>query len=50
MDKGRRKRIADVAEKLGIGLLLGTLIQRIFRESSFRSSLIGVTIFLSQEE
>ena len=44
MDKERRKRIADIAEKLGVGLLLGALIQGIFRELSFRSSLIGVTI------
>ena len=46
MEKGRRKRIADVAEKLGVGLLLGTLIQGIFREFAFRSSLIGVTIIV----
>ena len=46
MDKSRRKRIADIAEKLGVGLLLGTLIQGIFREFSFRSSLIGVTILV----
>jgi hypothetical protein len=30
VDKGRRKRTADVAEKLGVGLLLGTLVQGIF--------------------
>ena len=30
MDKGRRKRIADIAEKLGIGLLLGTVARGIF--------------------
>ena len=30
MDKGRKKRIADVAEKLGVGLLLGTVAQGIF--------------------
>jgi hypothetical protein len=46
VDKGKRKRIADVAEKLGVGLLLGTLIQGIFREISFRSSLIGVIILV----
>lgn len=30
MDQGRRKRIADIAEKLGVGLLLGTVAQGIF--------------------
>ena len=30
MDKGRKKRTADVAEKLGVGLLLGTVAQGIF--------------------
>jgi hypothetical protein len=30
VDKGRKKRIADVAEKLGVGLLLGTVAQGIF--------------------
>lgn len=32
MDKGQRKRTADVAEKLGVGLLLGTLLQGILAE------------------
>ncbi len=30
VDKGQRKRTADVAEKLGIGLLLATMAQGIF--------------------
>ena len=63
MDKGRRKRTADVAEKLGVGLLLGTVAQGIFAtELSPRTYVIGavvlaiaailivVSIFLSQEE
>ena len=29
VDKGQRKRTADIAEKLGVGLLLGTMIQGI---------------------
>jgi len=32
VDKGQRKRTADVAEKLGVGLLLGTLLQGILAE------------------
>jgi hypothetical protein len=32
VDKGQRKRTADVAEKLGIGLLLATMAQGIFAE------------------
>jgi hypothetical protein len=32
VDKGRRKRTADVAEKLGVGLLLATVAQGIFAE------------------
>ena len=32
MDKGQRKRIADVAEKLGVGLLLATVVQGILAE------------------
>jgi len=32
VDKGQRKRTADVAEKLGVGLLLTTMVQGIFAE------------------
>ena len=32
MDKGQRKRTADVAEKLGVGLLLATMVQGILAE------------------
>jgi hypothetical protein len=32
VDKGQRKRTADVAEKLGVGLLLATMVQGIFAE------------------
>lgn len=32
VDKGQRKRTADVAEKLGVGLLLGALLQGILAE------------------
>ena len=32
MDKGQRKRTADVAEKLGVGLLLATMAQGIFAD------------------
>lgn len=63
MDKGRKKRIADVAEKLGVGLLLGTVAQGIFaKELSLPTYIAGavaitvamilliVSIFLSQED
>jgi peptidoglycan/LPS O-acetylase OafA/YrhL len=32
VDKGQRKRTADVAEKLGVGLLLAIMAQGIFAE------------------
>jgi hypothetical protein len=32
VDKAQRKRTADVAEKLGVGLLLATMVQGIFAE------------------
>jgi len=32
VDKGQRKRTADVAEKLGVGLLLTTMVQGIFAD------------------
>ena len=32
MDKGQRKRTADAAEKLGVGLLLATMVQGIFAD------------------
>lgn len=32
VDKGQRKRTGDVAEKLGVGLLLATVVQGIFAE------------------
>ena len=32
VDKGQRKRTADVAEKLDVGLLLATMAQGIFAE------------------
>jgi hypothetical protein len=32
VDKGQRKRTADVAEKLGVGLLLATMLQGIFAD------------------
>jgi len=63
VDKGRKKRIADVAEKLGVGLLLGTVAQGIFaKELSLSIYIAGavaimvamilliVSIFLSRED
>jgi hypothetical protein len=63
VDKGRRKRIADVAEKLGVGLLLGTVAQGIFAKELSLSIytagavalivaviLLIVSIFLSRED
>lgn len=32
MDRGRRKRVADVSKKLGVGLFLAVLAQGIFGE------------------
>jgi len=63
MNKGRRKRTADVAEKLGVGLLLGAVAQGIFAKNlSLQTYIIGsvvlaiaailivFSIFLSQED
>jgi uncharacterized membrane protein (Fun14 family) len=45
VDKGRRKRIADMAEKLGIGLVLGVLVQGAFaKEISYRVYVVGAFI------
>ena len=45
VDKGQRKRTADVAEKLGVGLLLGTMVQGIFaKDLSSAMYGIGATI------
>ena len=41
VDKGQRKRTADVAEKLGIGLLLGTMVQGIFAKD-LSSAMYGI--------
>lgn len=63
MDKGQRKRIADIGEKLGVGLFLAVLIHGILlREITFAgivTSLFGfalaffflaASIHLSKEE
>jgi hypothetical protein len=45
VDKGQRKRTADVAEKLGVGLLLATMAQGIFAEKLSAATYgIGATI------
>ena len=45
VDKGQRKRTADVAEKLGVGLLLGTMAQGIFaKEISPAMRVVGAII------
>ena len=45
MDKGQRKRTADVAEKLGVGLLLATMVQGIFAEKLTAATYgIGVVV------
>ena len=45
VDKGQRKRTADVAEKLGVGLLLTTMVQGIFAEKlSAMTYGIGVVV------
>lgn len=45
VDKGKRKRIADIAEKLGVGLVLGTLVQGIFiKELSFPVSVAAIIL------
>jgi hypothetical protein len=41
VDKGQRKRTADVAEKLGVGLLLATMAQGIFAEK-LTAALYGI--------
>jgi len=63
VDKGQRKRTADVAEKLGVGLLLATMVQGIFAKESSPAMygigaailaiafvLIVFAIYLSREE
>ena len=44
VDKGQRKRTGDVAEKLGVGLLLASVAQGIFAEElTPQMFTIGVT-------
>lgn len=63
MDKGQRKKTADVAEKLGIGLLLAMVLQGIFAErlspgmyglgaivTAMAIGLIAFAIIISKEE
>jgi primosomal replication protein N len=63
VDKGRRKRVADIAEKLGVGLSLGVLVQGAFAKEITYSiyvgsavivavalALLAVSIVLSQED
>jgi len=63
VDKGQRKRTADVAEKLGVGLLLATMVQGIFAKDlspamygigatilAIAFVLIVFAIYLSREE
>ena len=63
MDRGRRKPVADVSEKLGVGLFLGVLAQGIFGERLtsrtiglavvallIASALIVVSVALSRED
>jgi hypothetical protein len=45
VDRGQRKKTADIAEKLGVGLLLGTMVQGIFgKDLSYAMYGIGATI------
>jgi len=48
MDKGQRKRVADIGEKLGVGLFLAVLVHGIlFREitlGGFLLSLLGFAL------
>jgi len=63
VDKGQRKRTADVAEKLGVGILLATMAQGIFAKEISPSMygigaiilaiaflLIVFAVYLSREE
>jgi len=63
MDKGRRKRIADLTEKLGIGFMLGVVAQGIFAKDlspriyalgiialATAVCLLAISVFLSKEE
>ena len=62
MDKGQRKRVADIGEKLGVGLFLAVLVHRFLLEeitfAGFVFSVIvlglalltlAVSVFLSKE-
>jgi len=47
MDRGRRRKIADIAEKLGVGFTLGVVAQGIFLEQPSLTALglsLGVLI------
>jgi primosomal replication protein N len=63
VNKGRKKRVADIAEKLGVGLSLGVLVQGAFAKEITYSIYVGsavivavalalltVSIVLSQED
>ena len=63
VDKGQRKRTADVAEKLGVGLLLATMVQGILAKDispamyAIGTAVLAIAIFfivlavyLSKEE
>lgn len=41
MDRGRRKRLADVCEKLGVTLFAGAMLQGAFTQS------VGLRVYLS---
>ncbi len=63
MDKGRKRKTADTAEKLGVGFILGIVAQGIFlKEYSLNTYVLGLavltiaaillvlSIYLSKEE
>ena len=63
MDRGRRKRVADVSEKLGVGLYIAVFAQGVFGQQlsaftlvaaiaafALATTLIVVSVFLSKSE
>lgn len=63
MDRGQRKRLADICEKLGVALLAGAALQAILAETTTGTllltrlyvitvglGLLGIAIHLSKEQ
>lgn len=47
MNKGKKKRVADIAEKLGVGLSLGVLVQGAFAKELTYSVYVGSAVIVA---